>query len=578
MRASPHDHQSPTERRLGALAAAAGPLRRVLAALAVRLLDLRGHERLCYARLRDYARERLGLSARLVQELACVGRALAGLPHLERALLQNELSWSKVRLVVRVATAEDERAWIERAHALSTQRLAQVVREHASGGAPDDESEPTQQVTVHCTPAVLEKWLLTREFAERVAGQRLCAEDALEAVTAEVFSTIGIDPARVDSPDPPPLRFADDDDPHPEPEPQRCPRAAAWALPRAVSALAEGIDEADAFEVDRRLRRAIRLEQTLDAAVAPLLRIVTSAHYDWSTEGWQPLERYAPESLGMSASKARALIRLERAFEVCPELRAAYRRGRLSWVKALCLLPLLLLDVDGEYRSIWVAWAERVTVRRLERDVERALLLRAGHGRAWIRCKFDPARAQDPIPPEERQMCAHDVDVEATQKLVFRLPREVAAVFAGVRESVRARLERNSDRPVYNGDVFEALLDSALLSWTLRDPNAPRPDPVAEREGYRCAVPGCTSRCNHHDHHIVFRSRGGSDELENRVLLCAFHHQRCLHAGLMRISGDAPDGLRFELGLRSSGPLVAYRSGDILESPTSNDRVAARAA
>ncbi|MGH7338328.1 MAG: hypothetical protein ACREI7_12160, partial [Myxococcota bacterium] len=338
-----------------------------------------------------------------------------------------------------------------------------------------------------------------------------------------------------------------------EQEPERCPRGAARELPLVVSRLAAGLAEADAFEVDRRLRRAVRLEQTLDAAIAPLLRVVTAADYEWSTECWQSLSRYAPEALGMSARKARALLRLERACEVCPELRTAYRRGRLSWVKAHGLLPLLLLDMDGEYRSIWVSWAERTTVRRLERDVERALLLRAGHDAAWFRCKFDPERAQDPIPPEERQMCAHEVDPEATQEIAFRVPVDVAALYAGVRETLRERLGRASDRPVYDGAVFDALLDGALLSWTLRDPRARAPDPVAEREGYRCAVPGCTSRCNHHDHHILFRSRGGSDEQANRILLCAFHHQRCLHAGLLRITGQAPDGLRFELGLRSSG-------------------------
>ena len=119
----------------------------------------------------------------------------------------------------------------------------------------------------------------------------------------------------------------------------------------------------------------MRLEQTLDTAIAPLLRVVTAAEYEWSGD-YQPLEALCPREprLGMSARKARALLRLERDCEACPELRAAYRRGRLSWVKAHCLLPLLLLDLDGAYRSNWVAWAERVTVRRLERDVERALL------------------------------------------------------------------------------------------------------------------------------------------------------------------------------------------------------------
>ena len=78
------------------------------------------------------------------------------------------------------------------------------------------------------------------------------------------------------------------------------------------------------------------------------------------------------------------------------------------------------------------------------------------------------------------------------------------------------------------------------------------------------AVPGCTSRRNLHDHHLRFRSAGGSDAPANRIALCAFHHQRCLHAGFLRIRGRAPDGLVFELGLRPGAPpLVRYRSGDI---------------
>lgn len=121
------------EARLAQLAAAVGPLRRVLAAIAERLIATKAPERLCYARLGDYARERPGLSARQLQELARVHRALAGLPTLEQALLANQLPWSKVRLLARVATDEDERAWIARARALPTRRLEQEIRE--SGGS-----------------------------------------------------------------------------------------------------------------------------------------------------------------------------------------------------------------------------------------------------------------------------------------------------------------------------------------------------------------------------------------------------------------------------------------------------------
>jgi hypothetical protein len=264
----------------------------------------------------------------------------------------------------------------------------------------------------------------------------------------------------------------------------------------------------------------------------------------------------------MSASKARALLRLERAGDACPELRDAYRSGRLSWVKAQCLIPLLVLDLPGEWRPIWVAWAERVTVRRLEADVERALLLRAGHHRAWHRCKFHPGRAQEPIPEVEQQMCAPEIDTEATEELTWQVPADVAWLFSAVHATLRAKLRAESGRWPTDGEAFDALLDCALLTWSLRD--RPRPDPVIERDGYRCAVPGCTSRRNLHDHHVVFRSAGGSDAPDNRITLCAFHHQRCLHAGRMRVRGRAPDDLVFELGVRRSAPpLARYRSGDV---------------
>jgi hypothetical protein len=563
------------EERLARLAAAVGPLRRVLAALAERLIATKAPERLCYARLGDYARERLGLSARQLQELARVRRALVGLPALEQALLANELPWSKVRLLARVATEQDEPAWIARARALPTRRLEQEVRESArslESEEPDDVL-PQKRVTLHCTPAVKEKWSYVREMAERVAGQRLRAGEALELVAAEVFSAISIDPAFAERPDEPPARLRSDGTSAPEEEEEEqqgeeeqaalAARAPARELPRTIASLAAGLGEADAFELDRRLRLAVRLEQTLDAAIAPLLRVVTCAEYEWNGD-FQTLSSYAREQLGMSASKARALLRLERAGDVCPELRRAYRSGRLSWVKAQCLLPLFLLDIEGEWRPVWVAWAERVTVRRLAEDVERMLLLRAGHPFSWERCELHPERAQDPIPLAERQMCAPDIDIEATQQLAWRVPRDVALLFFAVAETLRSRLWAKRGRWLTDGELFDALLDCALLAWTLRDPRARPPDPVVERDSYRCAVPGCTSRRNLHDHHIGFRSAGGPDAPGNRITLCAFHHQRCLHAGLLRLSGRAPDGLFFELGLRPGAPpLVRYRSGDI---------------
>ncbi len=561
---APSPHACP-ERELARLAGASGALRRVQAAVAARLVETKAHDRLCYARLGDYARERLGTSARQLQELARVHRALDGLPALERALRANTLPWSKVRLVARVATAEDESAWIALARAIPTRRLEEEVKACARdmGQEEAEDDAPLARLAVQCTPAVRERWSLAREFAERVSGRRLRDADVLEVAVAEASSTVPIDPAfhpLLDAPStprtPPPKRASQPDTEVDEPAPASEP-------PEEVAALAAGLDEADAFELDRRLRASIRLEQTLDAAMAPHLRVVACAEYEWR-RCYQTLERYAPDQLGMSASKARALIRLERAGEVCPELRSAYRSGCLSWVKAQCLLPLLLLDIEGEWRPIWVAWAQRVTVRRLERDVERALILRAGHGPAAWRCFYHPEQAQDPIPESEQQMCAHDVDPDATERLEFRVPHEVGALFQALRETLRKHHHRDKGGPLHEGEAFDLILSLALLAWTRRDPRARRPDPVIVRDGYLCAIPGCTSRCSLHDHHVIYRSRGGNDEEGNRLTLCAYHHQRCVHAQRMRVTGRAPDALVFEIGLRRGlPPLARYRSGDI---------------
>lgn len=75
-----------------------------------------------------------------------------------------------------------------------------------------------------------------------------------------------------------------------------------------------------------------------------------------------------------------------------------------------------------------------------------------------------------------------------------------------------------------------------------------RSEEVYARDGWRCSAPGCTSRRNLEDHHIVYRSRGGGDDLRNRTCLCRFHHRMGEHGGLARCRGAAPLGIVWRLG------------------------------
>jgi hypothetical protein len=81
---------------------------------------------------------------------------------------------------------------------------------------------------------------------------------------------------------------------------------------------------------------------------------------------------------------------------------------------------------------------------------------------------------------------------------------------------------------------------------------------VIDRDQGFCQVAGC-SRPAVHAHHVLFRSRGGSDEPANLVSLCAPHHLHGVHRGFIRVYGRAPDGLTWELGCRvGREPLVLF--------------------
>jgi hypothetical protein len=90
-------------------------------------------------------------------------------------------------------------------------------------------------------------------------------------------------------------------------------------------------------------------------------------------------------------------------------------------------------------------------------------------------------------------------------------------------------------------------------------------DPVFDRDRWRCAVPGCTARGHLHDDHILWRSRGGTNDQANRICVCVWHHSQALHGGWPRsitCLGLAPDDLRWSLGLRPGRPPLMKLRGD----------------
>jgi len=218
-----------------------------------------------------------------------------------------------------------------------------------------------------------------------------------------------------------------------------------------------------------------------------------------------------------------------------------------------------------------VAFAQGVSVRRLEETVAEALALRETDPGAWERCREQPECIGEPAQPGERQVCAPTRSAAVDEprsvarcRVAIAAPVEVARLFDATLSSVRLAIERETGRLPSQGQAFAAMLEHAARSWELDDPWLRRRKPAAvrifERDGWRCTVPGCSAQRNLHAHHIEFRSHGGSDEDSNQTTLCAFHHLRGVHGGALRIRGRAPEALVFELG---PNPPERFRSGDV---------------
>ncbi len=396
-------------------------MRRELGCAARVLLRRRLYRRLGFVRLSDYARERLGISGRTLQAAAWLATRLDALPAVSRAYDRSELSWAQARALCATASAGDEEQWLEvaRHHTVEElERLAKRARPRRdippdpepAGGEID--GEPVLRWRFVCPARVRAVWRRAVELASRMAGQPLATWQASELIAAEGFSgrpagasvgdralmaairlarrkmregrrtdaevaesgtdrhapagsasaaaaTIG---TRADRADGAPV-----DDAHALRRP-----AEAHAFPAEAEAC-----PADAFALDARLQEAMRVIRTAEPRIGRLLRVVVD-HRLYRALGYAKLDDYARERLGLSMRKVWALAKVERATARSDDFARAYREGRVSWVQALTLLPVL----ERTNAAAWVARADTVTVRRLGDEVSWVLEARDVAGTA----------------------------------------------------------------------------------------------------------------------------------------------------------------------------------------------------
>jgi hypothetical protein len=226
----------------------------------------------------------------------------------------------------------------------------------------------------------------------------------------------------------------------------------------------------------------------------------------WRVAGFESFEHYCAERLGLSARMVEQRAAVERRIWADPALRAARERG-LAYEKVRLLSRLPPRELDA-----WIPRARELTCIALR----------------------DALEARD-----EAQM-------RAARILRARVPERIAlvlqAAFRAVRETEGCLLD--------DGRCLVRVAEHFLETWKpLVRRGRTLSQKVRDRDLCRCQVPGCSRRAVH-AHHVDFQSRGGPDEMDNLVALCAYHHLVGIHDGYIRVRGRAPDGLVWEIAGR----------------------------
>jgi hypothetical protein len=253
--------------------------------------------------------------------------------------------------------------------------------------------------------------------------------------------------------------------------------AAAPAPSPFLAALTESLESADAFALDARLRRAVALERGRLAQMGPLLlELASGARY--RDLGFTSLDAYARERLGMAPRTARALLRVERAGCSSPPLAAAWRSGTLSGCQAQALVALVLTGGSGPWIPAWIERAGRVTLRRLEDDLDHALAT-GNLAPAALPALPEPPpldlAASCAEAPAGVQYGARPMHWGERNRVRIHAPADVIRLLRACLATVQRRIERRANRPSTPGEALEAILDHALETWSPARPPCPLP-------------------------------------------------------------------------------------------------------
>ncbi len=299
--------------------------------------------------------------------------------------------------------------------------------------------------------------------------------------------------------------------------------------------------------------------------------------------GYGSMPQYAREALGFSASKTTDFMTLARKLDALPAVRAELAAGRIGYTKAREVVKVATARTDERWAEEARTrsrqdLAQRVKVvqtkarRRRSAQLELAAVEPAVEPAVEALAREVPVRVGLTFTPEqharweaawERLRKLGGLPADRTEALLDALdalagtaaasshcedgdcavsaPRGAGRPPVQIHAHLCPRCDRLEvdGRPVARAEVERLQCDAAVASPGGRNTTTIPPRvrrEVLARDRHRCRAPGCGRRRYLEVHHVVARSRGGSNEAANLVTLCSACH-RVWHQRGGRASG-----------------------------------------
>ncbi len=142
------------------------------------------HRHLGYGSFDEYLERVLGYAPTTARDRMRVATALVALPEIARALTAGTVTFSAVRELTRVATADTEAAWLDAIDGLTAREIEHCVRGHKPGDHPSQRPDPQLE------PRTVRLQLLPEAYALFIEARRQLEAEVGHAMTDSDFMAV----------------------------------------------------------------------------------------------------------------------------------------------------------------------------------------------------------------------------------------------------------------------------------------------------------------------------------------------------------------------------------------------------